>query len=547
MLYDSIQLFEGSKLINVVVDSGTSFPANANAGELFYRTTNNTLYIYSGTEWTEIGAGGGGASLPSQTGNSGQFLTTDGTSASWATVLPSQTGNSGQFLSTNGTSASWTAVFPSQTGNSGQFLTTNGTAVSWSSLVTVASLTGNSGKYLTTDGTTTSWSIVPSGDATALSGVVPLANGGTGLSAIPGSSGQLIMNSSGAYAAASRISYNGTSTLTVGSSGTAFTIVGSTAPSIGTDASDVTIRAGSSANSVAVSGGRSGHLTLAGGDGNPTGGAGGDLILRGGTGPHYAGTVYIKTGDSETERLRITPAGAWGLGGANYGTSGQVLTSNGSGSAPTWSNAGAGTVSSVGVSSSGTYSAALTIGSSPVTSSGTITITPNLFGSSAAGVVPASGGGTTNFLRADGTWAATSGASSSSTNTWTATQTFSGSTNNPSVAFGNSYTETQGTVTAASTTTIDCSVANNFTVSLAASITTLSFTNVPSSGRNYSVSLFLRQDATGGKTVTWPGTVRWPGGSAPVLTSTANKTDVISLVTYDGGTTWLAFVAGQNF
>lgn len=65
-----------------------------------------------------------------------------------------------------------------------------------------------------------------------------------------------------------------------------------------------------------------------------------------------------------------------------------------------------GTVTSVGVSSVGTYAGALTIGSSPITGSGTITITPNLFSSVEAGIVPASGGGTTNFLRADGTWVA---------------------------------------------------------------------------------------------------------------------------------------------
>ena len=40
-----------------------------------------------------------------------------------------------------------------------------------------------------------------------------------------------------------------------------------------------------------------------------------------------------------SERLRIGPAGQIGIGGANYGTSGQVLTSNGSGSAPSWQNA----------------------------------------------------------------------------------------------------------------------------------------------------------------------------------------------------------------
>ena len=50
--------------------------------------------------------------LPSQTGNSGEFLTTNGSAASWAAVdaLPSQTGNSGEFLTTNGTVASWAAA-----------------------------------------------------------------------------------------------------------------------------------------------------------------------------------------------------------------------------------------------------------------------------------------------------------------------------------------------------------------------------------------------------------------------------------------------------
>ena len=39
---------------------------------------------------------------------------------------------------------------------------------------------------------------------------------------------------------------------------------------------------------------------------------------------------------STSERLRISSTGAFGLSGANYGTSGQVLTSQGSGSAPQW-------------------------------------------------------------------------------------------------------------------------------------------------------------------------------------------------------------------
>lgn len=80
--------------------------------------------------------------LPTQTGNAGKFLTTNGSTISWATVsagdsLPSQSGNSGKFLTTDGTTASWANVqsggdtLPDQTGNSGKFLTTNGATTSW--------------------------------------------------------------------------------------------------------------------------------------------------------------------------------------------------------------------------------------------------------------------------------------------------------------------------------------------------------------------------------------------------------------------------------
>src|SRR5271165_1811412 len=95
----------------------------------------------------------------------------------------------------------------------------------------------------------------------------------------------------------------------------------------------------------------------------------------------------------------------------NTGASGQVLTTNGLGTLY-WSTVGTGTVTSIGVSSIGIYGPSLTIGASPVTSSGTITITPNIFTNTTPGVVAGSGGGTTNFLRADGTWAAPPGSGS---------------------------------------------------------------------------------------------------------------------------------------
>jgi|9_EtaG_2_1085328.scaffolds.fasta_scaffold07664_3 hypothetical protein len=45
---------------------------------------------------------------------------------------------------------------------------------------------------------------------------------------------------------------------------------------------------------------------------------------------------------NNTERFRFGSSGQLGIGGATYGTSGQVLTSGGSGAAPTWADAGGG-------------------------------------------------------------------------------------------------------------------------------------------------------------------------------------------------------------
>ena len=69
-----------------------------------------------------------GLSMPSQTGQSGKFLTTNGTTASWdniPTELPSQTGNSGKFLTTNGTTASWATVSDGSKWELANFSTSN--------------------------------------------------------------------------------------------------------------------------------------------------------------------------------------------------------------------------------------------------------------------------------------------------------------------------------------------------------------------------------------------------------------------------------------
>ena len=51
------------------------------------------------------------SALPAQSGNAGRFVTTNGTSASWALPIADQTGRAGRLLATNGTTTSWGGLF----------------------------------------------------------------------------------------------------------------------------------------------------------------------------------------------------------------------------------------------------------------------------------------------------------------------------------------------------------------------------------------------------------------------------------------------------
>lgn len=65
----------------------------------------------------------------------------------------------------------------------------------------------------------------------------------------------------------------------------------------------------------------------------------------------------------------------------------------------------------------------------------------------------------------------------------------------------------------------------------------------PTLGKSF--TLFLLQDATGSRTVTWPGTVKWPGSTAPTVTAAAAKGD--KYVFTGDGTNWWGSVAGQSY
>ena len=109
-----------------------------------------------------------------------------------------------------------------------------------------------------------------------------------------------------------------------------------------------------------------------------------------------------------------------------------------------------------------------------------------------------------------------------------------------------SYTETYAAVTSSgASTTVNCETGNAFSHTLTEA-TTFSFSNPPTSGTAYSMSIEIIQDASAsGYAITWPTSVDWPSATAPTLTATANAKDVFVFYTRDGGTNWYGFTAGQ--
>lgn len=94
--------------------------------------------------------------------------------------------------------------------------------------------------------------------------------------------------------------------------------------------------------------------------------------------------------------------------------------------------------------------------------------------------------------------------------------------------------------------TVDLTNGNVFHLILTANCS-FTFSNPPASGTLGQLTLILEQDGTGSRTATWPSAVIWPGGTAPTLTTTAERFDVVHFSTYDGGTTWFGITVAQDF
>jgi hypothetical protein len=73
-------------------------------------------------------------------------------------------------------------------------------------------------------------------------------------------------------------------------------------------------------------------------------------------------------------------------------------------------------------------------------------------------------------------------------------------------------------------------------------------------GRLYSITLMLKQDSSGTRTVDWSlVNVVWPAGegiyspNGPTLSTQANYTDFVTLMTTDAGTTWYGVLSAKGF
>lgn len=107
------------------------------------------------------------------------------------------------------------------------------------------------------------------------------------------------------------------------------------------------------------------------------------------------------------------------------------------------------------------------------------------------------------------------------------------------------YSETYNASSGNGSTTLDLSTGNVFQHTASGGNVTFVFSNPPASGKAGSFTLKWIQDSSD-RTITWPASVDWAGGSAPDVTSGNAKVDIYTFTTVDGGTTWYGFQAGAD-
>lgn len=106
---------------------------------------------------------------------------------------------------------------------------------------------------------------------------------------------------------------------------------------------------------------------------------------------------------------------------------------------------------------------------------------------------------------------------------------------------GSAATARSAVTFSATAMTMDCSLSNVFTTTFTANVTTApTFSNVAD---GQTINWFITQDGTGSRTMTWPTSFKWPGGTAGALSTAANAVDLL-VATYRSDTGfWYATIA----
>ena len=112
------------------------------------------------------------------------------------------------------------------------------------------------------------------------------------------------------------------------------------------------------------------------------------------------------------------------------------------------------------------------------------------------------------------------------------------------VAFSKGITEESVAITSdTEAATLDLQTSTNFTHTLTENVE-YTFSNPAASGSVSAFTLKVTQDSTT-RAITWPTSVDWNSATAPTITTTSGGVDVFVFITYDGGTTYYGFTAGQ--
>ena len=84
---------------------------------------------------------------------------------------------------------------------------------------------------------------------------------------------------------------------------------------------------------------------------------------------------------------------------------------------------------------------------------------------------------------------------------------------------------------------IDCALGDYFTLAPTANVTSITFSNLPASNKAQTIMVRFTQDSSA-RTVAWPASFKWAGGSAGAVSTGSGAIDMIALTTFDQGTTW---------